>query len=111
FDADIDLTAPKLRVQGVPTEKLTGTVSYHKGAGEYHLKGGLLGGSFELDGRIPPRPADKEKAPEKPQPVGLRLQAPPAAPPDSHLHIRRAQLGRLGEALGTRGVIDELHGA
>ncbi len=111
FDADIDLAAPKLRVQGVPTEKLTGTASYHKGVGEYHLKGGLLGGTFELDGRIPPRPADKEPAPEKPQPVGLRLQAPPAAPPaDSHLHIRGAQLGRLGEALGTRGVIDDLHG-
>ncbi|HEX5272309.1 MAG TPA: AsmA-like C-terminal region-containing protein, partial [Gemmataceae bacterium] len=101
FDADVDLTAPKLRVQGVPTEKLTGTVSYHKGEGEYHLKGGLLGGTFELDGRIPPRPAEKDAAPP----------AKPAPPADSHVHIRGAQLGRLGEAIGTRGVIDLLHGA
>jgi uncharacterized protein involved in outer membrane biogenesis len=109
FDADIDLTAPKLRVQNLPTEKLTGTVSYHKGVGEYHLKGGLLGGTFELDGRIPPRPAGGAAPPTKPAP--LRRQAQPAAPPpDSHLRIRGAQLGRLGEALGTRGALDQLHG-
>ncbi len=99
FDADVDLSAPKLRVQGLPTEKLTGTVSYHKGVGEYHLKGGLLGGTFDLDGRIPPRPATEAAPPAKPAP-----------PPDSHLHIRGAQLGRLGEALGSRGTLDELHG-
>ena len=66
FDADVDLSAPKLRVQGLPTEKLTGTVNYRKGVGEYHLKGGLLGGTFELDGRIPPRPAAEGAPPAKP---------------------------------------------
>jgi hypothetical protein len=109
FNADIDLSAPKLIVQGVPAEKLTGTVSYHKGAGEYHLKGALLGGSFELDGRIPPRTAGGA-APAKPQPQRRQAQPAAAPPDDSHLHVRGAQLGRLGEALGTRGVIDELHG-
>jgi translocation and assembly module TamB len=98
FDGDVDLSAPKLRVQGLPTEKLTGTVTYRKGVGEYHLKGGLLGGTFELEGQIPPRPAEKGAAPAKP---------PPA---DSRLEIRGAQLGRLGEALGARGSLDQLHG-
>jgi hypothetical protein len=108
FDAEMDLTAPKLRVQNLPTEKLTGTVSYHKGVGEYHLKGGLLGGTFELDGRIPPRPAGSVAPPSKPEPQ--RRQAQPAAPPDSRLRIRGAQLGRLGEALGSRGALDQLRG-
>jgi uncharacterized protein involved in outer membrane biogenesis len=98
FDGDVDLSSPRLRVQNLPTEKLTGTVSYHKGAGEYHLKGGLLGGTFELDGRIPPRPA-ADAPPPKPEPQ-----------PDSRLRIRAAQLGRLGEGLGTRGALDQLHG-
>jgi translocation and assembly module TamB len=92
FDADVELSSPRLRVQNLPAEKLAGTVRYQKGAGEYHLKGGLLGGTFELDGRIPPRPAKPER------------------PADSRLRLRGAQLGRLGEALGTRGALDDLHG-
>jgi uncharacterized protein involved in outer membrane biogenesis len=98
FDADVDLSSPRLRVQNLPTEKLSGTVSYRNGAGEYHLKGGLLGGTFELDGRIPPRPA-ADVPPPKPEP-----------PPDSRLRVRGAQLSRLGEGLGTRGSLDQLHG-
>jgi uncharacterized protein involved in outer membrane biogenesis len=110
LDADVDLSAPKLRVQGLPTEKLTGTVTFRNGSGEYHLKGGLLGGTFELDGRIPPRAEEKGGGPAKPPlPVGFR-QARPAQPPDSQLSIRGAQLGRLGEALGARGTLDQLHG-
>jgi uncharacterized protein involved in outer membrane biogenesis len=99
FEGEVELSAPKLRVQNLPTEKLTGTISYRKGVGEYHLKGGLLGGTFELDGRIPPRPANEPAPPAKPEP-----------PADSRLRIRGAQLGRLGEALGSRGMLEQLHG-
>ena len=96
LDSDIELSSPKLRIENLPADKLTGTVTYRKGAGEYHLKGGLLGGTFELDGRFPPRPA---------------AATPPAKPPaDSHLRIRGAQLGRLSEALEMRGPLDQLHG-
>ncbi len=71
YDADLELQAPKLRVQNFSTEKLIGTVSYRKGVAEYHLKGGLLGGTFDLDGRIPQRP---EPEPAKPEPEGrLRI--------------------------------------
>ncbi len=111
FEGEVDLAAPKLRVQNLPTEKLTGTITYRKGVGEYHLKGGLLGGTFDLDGRIPPRSGGAADAPAKPEPAlhqGAEQQ--PAAPPDSHLHVRGAQLGLLGEALGRRGALDRLHG-
>src|SRR5262249_10059548 len=82
--------------ENLPADRLTGTLTYRKGVGEYHLKGGLLGGTFELDGRIPPRPA----------------AAPPPAKPaaDSHLRIRGAELGRLGESLEMRGALEHLHG-
>src|SRR5262249_34544088 len=52
-----------------------------------------------LDGRIPPRPADAPAPPAKPEPAA-----------DSRLRIRGAQLGRLGESLGARGALDQLHG-
>jgi hypothetical protein len=98
FDGELELSAPRLVVQNLSTEKLTGTISYRQGAGEYHLKGGLLGGTFELDGRIPPRPAGAAAPPTKPE------QA------DSRLRLRGAQLGRLGESLNLRGPLDQLHG-
>jgi hypothetical protein len=94
FDADLELQAPKLRVQNFPTEKLTGTVTFRKGVAEYHLKGGLLGGTFDLDGRIPPRP---EPAPAKPEPEG-------------RLRINGAQLSHLWEVYGGKESLGQLRG-
>jgi translocation and assembly module TamB len=51
--ADLDLTAPRLTVQGVPTERLVGKVSLVGGGIEYNLEGRALGGSFEVRGRYP----------------------------------------------------------
>jgi len=101
FDGEVELMAPKLRVQNLPAEKLTGTISYRKGVGEYHLKGSLLGGTFDVDGRIPPKrePGQRPRAPEGPEPAA-----------DSRLRIRGAELGRLGEALEMREWLDPLHG-
>jgi uncharacterized protein involved in outer membrane biogenesis len=50
---DVDLTAPKLTVQGVPAERLVGKGTIRGGALEYELEGKTLGGSFELKGRYP----------------------------------------------------------
>lgn len=80
---DVDLTAPRLRVQNIPAEKLHARVEYHKGALDYKLEGHTLGGTFELEGQVP-------------------LAGSPAAPPapkEGKLIVRGIQLARLAEAL------------
>ncbi len=63
---DIDLTAPKLTVQGIPAERLVGKAAVKGGVLEYSLEGKTLGGSFELKGRYP---GAKKDAPAPPAPV------------------------------------------
>ena len=77
--AELDLTAPRLTVQGVPAEKLVGTLKVLKGGLDYKLTGKTLGGDFELEGRYPGDGA-------KPGEAGK-------------LSLRRADLGRLGQFL------------
>jgi hypothetical protein len=52
---DVDLTAPKLTVQGIPAERLVGKGSIRGKSLEYQLVGRTLGGSFEIKGRYPGR--------------------------------------------------------
>ncbi|MDY3556605.1 AsmA-like C-terminal region-containing protein [Gemmata sp. JC717] len=60
---DVDLSAPKLTVQGIPAERLAGKAALKGGAVEYELEGKTLGGSFEIKGRYPGLKKDDEKAP------------------------------------------------
>ena len=58
FDAakvtgDLDLDAPRLIVQGVPTTKLKGKLGYTPGAVTYDLKGDAFGGTFDVEGAYP----------------------------------------------------------
>jgi len=58
---DLDITAPKLTVQGVPAERLVGKAALKGKTLEYELEGKTLGGSFEIKGRYPgqkKKPAD-----------------------------------------------------
>lgn len=99
FTAKVDLAAPRLRVQGIEAERLQGTVEYQADGLEYRLVGQTLGGSFQVDGRIPPeklRPA--QPGPAKPEPEG-------------RLRVRGVDLARLGPSFGTgsgplRGSVD-----
>jgi hypothetical protein len=115
FDANIDLSAPRLRVQSFEADRLTGTVSYRNGAGAYHLKGHLFGGTFDLDGRFPPRPASgTAPAPSSLRPLfggeglGVRGQAPP--PPEGRLRLEGAQLGLVWPTLGLGQTLGPLQG-
>jgi hypothetical protein len=58
---DLDVSAPKLRVQNIPTEQLHGKLDYKEGVIDYKLEGKTLGGTFEVEGQIPsPAPVKKE---------------------------------------------------
>jgi hypothetical protein len=91
--ANLDMQAERLRVQGIPAESLTGTVTYRDGTTEYRLEGRTLGGRFHLDGTIP---AAQPK--------------PPAPPPEGHLRIEGAQLSRLWAALAGQAQPGPIHG-
>lgn len=82
--ADVDLTAPRLTVQGIPAERLTGKFGVAEGTFRYELEGRTLGGSFEVKGRYP--------GPKKP--AG---EAPPAKDDRGHLHIEGLDLSRLAD--------------
>lgn len=91
--ADLTLSAPKLTVQGIPAEKLTGKLSLDGTAVKYELEGKTLGGSFDVKGRYPDA---KPKEPEK---------------EDGELNLKGIDLRRLAEALklgdnSLRGVVD-----
>ncbi len=85
--ADVDLTAPKMTVQGIPAERLSGAVKYDRGAVEYSLEGRSLGGTFDVKGRYP------QKANAKPDPADK-----------GSFRGRNLDLGRLGSALGLAGL-------
>lgn len=92
--ADVNLSAPKLTVQGIPAEKLAGKLSLEGSAVKYELEGKTLGGSFEVKGRYPeakqPAPSDKD---------------------EGVVNVRGIDLSRLAEALRIpgfqlRGIVD-----
>ncbi len=87
-NTDIELTAPLLRVQGIPAQKLSASVEYRAGEADYRLTGETLGGKFRLRGKLPPR-----------------TQAPPPAPPaagQGRLEVEGVRLRRLWAALRVR---------
>ncbi|HWG42938.1 MAG TPA: hypothetical protein VN688_09145 [Gemmataceae bacterium] len=98
WTTDVELTAPKLRVQGVPAEKLTGTIDSRDGKTSYRLQGESLGGTFTLKGDLPSH--TKEKPKEKPkEPEG-----------QGRLEVRGARLSRLWDAYNITGGLAHLGG-
>jgi len=89
--ADVNLTAPKLTVQGIPAEKLTGKLALDGSAVKYELEGKTLGGSFEVKGRYPSAEQEKQKPEEKKE-------------QDGSIVLRGIDLNRLTEALRLKGV-------
>jgi hypothetical protein len=65
WTTDVELTAPMLKVQGIPAEKLQGTLDSRDGKTSYHLQGETLGGTFTLRGTLP-QTRDKEKKSNEP---------------------------------------------
>ncbi|QJW93550.1 AsmA-like C-terminal region-containing protein [Frigoriglobus tundricola] len=70
---NLDVTAPKLTVQGIPADRLTGKVTVRNSVIEYELEGKTLGGSFEVNGRYPGQKKDAQPAPAKAPRGSVRL--------------------------------------
>ena len=87
---DLDITAPKLTVQGIPAERLAGKAALKGGAVEYALEGKTLGGSFDIKGRYPGA-AKKDK--------------PPAGKDDrGSFHLTGVDLSRLAGGVGFKAL-------
>jgi hypothetical protein len=86
---DVDLTAPKLTVQGIPADSLAGKATIRDGALEYSLEGKTLGGSFEIKGAYP----GQKK--EEPKPREARRGS---------FRLRGVDLSRIGPAIGLRAL-------
>ncbi len=99
-NATMDLQAPSLRVQGLPTERLHGTVDYRQGEVDYRLQGESLGGTFDLNGKLPVG----QEQPTRPQ-----APAPPGGQ-EGRLQIRDIRLSRLAAALGGAEALRPLGG-
>lgn len=70
---NLDVTAPKLTVQGIPADRLSGKATVRNSVIEYELEGKTLGGSFEVNGRYPGQKKDAPPAPGKTQRGSFRL--------------------------------------
>ncbi len=109
LSARIDLQAPMLRLQNIPAQRVRGSVSYRAGKGEYRLEGETLGGTFKLEGRLPPTEGEKDSGKPADKEMGRRLSPdaspallvslPPVEPPekpDGQLTIEGVRLNLLG---------------
>jgi hypothetical protein len=83
FNGKLTLKAPELRVQGIPTERLTGTIDYRKGTLEYRFEGETLGGRFHINGKLPTS----------------KGEPPPGGGPEGEFQLQGAHLSQLGPAL------------
>jgi translocation and assembly module TamB len=98
--ASVELSAPNLRVQGIPTDRVRASVTLQAGTGSYRLEGDVAGGTFKLEGELTP-PSDA--APKGPSPA-------PGMSNAGTLRLRGVQLGRLVEALFPRRGYSPLRG-
>jgi translocation and assembly module TamB len=92
FTSKVELQAPQLRVQGIPTERLHGSVDYRDEAATYRFEGETLGGRIHLNGLIP------------------TVKSKSAEPPEGHFRVEGAQLGRLAKVLGVRMALRSVQG-
>jgi translocation and assembly module TamB len=96
WTTDLNVQAPELRIQGIPAQALQGTVDSHDGKTTYSLEGKSLGGTFKLNGELPPREQPREDSP--PGQAGGR----------GSLELRNAQLSALWAAYNITGLLSRL---
>jgi hypothetical protein len=72
--AELELSAPKLRLQNIVVERITGTASLSGGRLNYQLKGRAFGGDVTIDGQYPPPDRKGATAPNRPAPPARRQE-------------------------------------
>ncbi len=114
WTSDVELTAPRLRVQGIPAEKLKGTIDSHDGKTSYRLDGESLGGTFTIKGDLPAaRKQSQNRSPHAPREVydfevAARKQQEEQG--QGRLDVRGARLSRLWDAYNITGGLSHLRG-
>jgi hypothetical protein len=93
---NVDLQAPRMIVQGIPTEQLTGTVGYHQGVIDYRLQGKALGGTFDVNGEMPLTSGEPAKTGKEGR---LRLK-------DGRLRLLAGAFGQDPATFPLRGRVD-----
>jgi translocation and assembly module TamB len=104
---DVDLKSDRLKVQNIATQHVTARVGYHGGRAEYRLEGDVLGGKFELEGRIPAEKTEDDRDSVKQAAARPALEQ---ATTDGRFRLTDVHLSRLGAALGAPEQLAPLHG-
>lgn len=94
INAELDLQAPKLKLQNLPAERITGSATYSDQLLKYRLAGDTLGGKFEVNGQYPP---------QSPEPKGDKNE-----PPLGRLQLKGLKLGQAWEALNLKDSLGSL---
>ncbi len=126
--SNVEVTAPQLRVQGIPAERLKGTIHSCAGKTQYVLQGETLGGTFTIQGDLPASAKEdrKDSSGERPlrkqtQNIREGLEHPwptlqacafvADGPGGSgHFELRNAQLARLWPLYNITGPLALLNG-
>ncbi len=121
WTANVELNSPQMRVQGIPSEKLTCTLQSREGKAEYHLQGETLGGTFSLKGDLhlpgaqPPEkkmsaPAEAKGAELLPVSAQPRREEDDQSAGRGKFELRNALLSRLWSAYRLDGGLAHLNG-
>jgi hypothetical protein len=97
--AELELSAPKLRLQNILVERITGSASLTGGRLNYQLKGRAFGGDVTIDGQYPPSDRKGTTFPNR--------SAPPGRRQERHLSqgVTSALAGTLALIQGTAAVL------
>jgi translocation and assembly module TamB len=127
WTSDLSVTAPQLRVQSIPTDKLKGKIDYRADKITYNLQGETLGGTFTIKGDLP-LPGEEEKKQSGELPPGTEARSASDGPrcPERTLRacafvadaaggsgrfeLRDALLSRLWPVYDITGPLAELDG-
>jgi translocation and assembly module TamB len=101
WTTNLNLHSPRLKLEGMPVEKVDGSVASNSQVVQYRFSGETLGGTFHVEGKVPlTRPAAPAPAPPDP-PAQL----------EGGIHFKDLKLSRLWQVLGLEKVLDPLHGS